>query len=107
MKSKDFCGLVELKLICKSCKAGLAVESLLVLRLQSSHDSMLHPFAPSPTSNLKRSIFHSEYILMVALMAALWPGPILAGLASSCLRHMPEWSAIVQTRILNDGRTGR
>ncbi len=27
---------------------------------------------------------------MVALMAALCPGPVLAGLASSCLRHTPR-----------------
>ena len=50
---------------------------------------MLHLLTPSSITMAKRSIFHSVYMLEVALVAALCPGPTLPGLASSCLRHMP------------------
>ncbi len=56
---------------------------------QSSHGVMLHALAPSSISNFNRSSCHSVYMLMVALMASLWPGPTLAGRASAKLRHMP------------------
>ena len=60
-----------------------------IVPVQSSHGVMLHVVALSPISNLNRSSFHSVYMLAVAFMASLWPGPTLAGRASAMSRHMP------------------
>ena len=57
---------------------------------QSSHGVMLHVLAPSPISSLNRSKFNSVYMLMLALMASLCPGPTLAERASAELHHMPR-----------------
>ena len=68
--------------------------------VQFSHGVILHDAASSPISNFKRSNSHSVYMLMVALVASLCPGPTLAARASAKLRHMPGGSVPIVADVL-------